>query len=474
MAMTMTMQNVVLLEFNELTPSLMDRFIAEGRLPNFERFRRESRVFITDAAEREPNLEPWIQWVTVHSGQTYAQHGVFHLDEGHKLTAPMLWDVLAERGHASWICGSMNPARKDGRTAVLPDPWCTKVAPWPQALDTFFQFVRQQVLEHTNDRVPLGVRDYARFLTFMATHGLSFRSIRATISQLLAERRDPDCKWKRVVLLDRLQLDVFKHFQRRLTPAFSTLFLNSTAHYQHAYWDRMEPEQFGADPNGARDDSRSEAILFGYQQMDTLLGELIESCGSNTTLILSTALSQEPWIDHQSQSGGAFYRPKDIAEFARAVNVAGRYTVAPVMTEQFHLEFQQEAAAVEAERHLADLRIDGEPLMFVERQGHRVFAGCALRREVHADADISLGDKSVPFFELFYKVPTAKTGMHHPDGLLWFRMADRQHADGGRVPLTSVAPTILSLFDIAAPATMESAPISLAPAARAQSLRAIA
>ena len=474
MAMSMTMQNVVLLEFNELTPSLMDKFIAEGRLPNFDRFRRESRVFITEAAEREPYLEPWIQWVTVHSGQSYAQHGVFHLDEGHKLAAPMIWDALAERGHASWICGSMNPSRKDSRTAVLPDPWCTKVDPWPEELDTFFQFVRMQVLEHTNERMPLGARDYLRFLTFMATHGLSFRSIHAAISQLLAERRDPDCRWKRVVLLDRLQLDVFKYFHRRLKPAFSTLFLNSTAHYQHAYWDRMEPEQFGADPSEAHDDSRSEAILFGYEQMDTLLGELVESCGSDTTFILSTALSQEAWIDHQSQSGGTLYRPKDIAEFARAMRVAGRYTVAPVMTEQFHLEFQDDGAAVEAEQHLGGLRVEGEPLMFIERQGRRVFAGCALRRDVPADARISLGDSQVPFFDLFYKVPTEKTGMHHPDGLLWFRMADRQHADGGRVPLTSVAPTILSLFDIAAPVTMESAPISLVPAVQPRSLRAIA
>src|SRR5256885_12507527 len=104
----MNKQKVILLEFNELTPSLMDRFIAEGRLPNFERLRNESRLFITDAGEREPNLEPWIQWVTVHSGQRYATHGVFHLDEGHTLTTPMIWDALAERGHTSWICGSMN------------------------------------------------------------------------------------------------------------------------------------------------------------------------------------------------------------------------------------------------------------------------------------------------------------------------------------------------------------------------------
>jgi hypothetical protein len=30
---------VIMLEFNELTPHLMDRFIAEGRLPGFKQLR---------------------------------------------------------------------------------------------------------------------------------------------------------------------------------------------------------------------------------------------------------------------------------------------------------------------------------------------------------------------------------------------------------------------------------------------------
>jgi hypothetical protein len=67
MAMPNT-QSVVLLEFNELTPSLMSRFIGSGLLPNFKQFYDESLVFTSVAAEREPNLEPWIQWVTVHTG----------------------------------------------------------------------------------------------------------------------------------------------------------------------------------------------------------------------------------------------------------------------------------------------------------------------------------------------------------------------------------------------------------------------
>jgi len=50
---------VVLLEFNELTPALMDRFIADGKLPNFARLRASSEIFISDAEEQEPYLEPW-------------------------------------------------------------------------------------------------------------------------------------------------------------------------------------------------------------------------------------------------------------------------------------------------------------------------------------------------------------------------------------------------------------------------------
>ena len=61
--------NLILLEFNELCPPLLTRWMAEGRLPNFKRFHDASAVFITEADERAaPNLEPWIQWYSVHTG----------------------------------------------------------------------------------------------------------------------------------------------------------------------------------------------------------------------------------------------------------------------------------------------------------------------------------------------------------------------------------------------------------------------
>src|SRR5215813_542444 len=79
---------VILLEFNELTPQLMGQFIAAGHLPNFARLRNESQAYITDAEEQAPQLEPWIQWITVHCGMRYADHKVFSLGDNADIPFP--------------------------------------------------------------------------------------------------------------------------------------------------------------------------------------------------------------------------------------------------------------------------------------------------------------------------------------------------------------------------------------------------
>ena len=134
-------RRVLLLEFNELTPSLVDRFISEGALPNFERLRDQSQRYLTMASEQPPYLEPWIQWVTVHTGLDYKEHGVFRLDEGHTLDVKRLWDVVSDAGRASWVCGSMNVRYGPNfNGCVLPDPWCTHVPAQPAEIRGFFRY----------------------------------------------------------------------------------------------------------------------------------------------------------------------------------------------------------------------------------------------------------------------------------------------------------------------------------------------
>src|ERR1700730_16936993 len=171
----MKRERIVCLEFNELCPALMDQFISEGKLPNFQRLRSESHVYLTDAEEKPPNLEPWIQWVTVHSGMQFKEHRVFHLGDGPALRQKCVWDLLSDANYKVAVCGSMNIHYESPINGyMLPDPWTLHTEAHPRSLMPYLKFVQTNVQEHSNNCVPLQPSDYARFVKFMWSHGLSF------------------------------------------------------------------------------------------------------------------------------------------------------------------------------------------------------------------------------------------------------------------------------------------------------------
>jgi hypothetical protein len=455
---------VILVEFNELTPHLIERFIAAGRLPNFQRLRSESEAFITDAGEDSPNLEPWIQWVTVHNGVPFRDHGVFNLGDRAKSSYPFLWDIASKHGRSVWVCGSMNAEYLPGvKGAVLPDPWSVHVRPSNSEYNAYFEFVRAHVLEYTRDRVPLSRTAYLKFLWFMLTHGLSSSSVWATAIQL-AEERLRGSRWKRVAILDRLQFDVFAHHFLRYQPDLSTFFLNSTAHLQHAYWRNMEPELFDLKPTSGQQRLYKDAVQFGYQQMDALLGKLLAIAGSTSSIVFATALSQQPCLKYESAGGKRFHKPRDhrrLLEFTGVDPTSCSYE--PVMSEEFHLRFASSAAAEDALGRLLSLRIGSDPVIKAWREGSNLMAGCDVIREVGAGELASGPNGCIPFDTLFYAVDTTKSGMHHRDGLLWIRVPGREAAvHSERIPLECVAPTVLSLLGLTTPEYMSPiAPLGL-------------
>jgi hypothetical protein len=455
-------RSVMLLEFNELSPQLMERFIAKGYLPNFKRLRDESEVYVTQAAETGWDLNPWVQWVTVHSGLNYADHGITELDEGGKLKAKRVWDVVSDAGQPVCICGSMNVAYHNPiHGVIIPDPWTTKFAPYPGALLPFFRFVQQNVLDHTSSRVGLKRADYLNFFTFMMRHGLSAMTLKALGLQLRQERTD-NVRWKRAALLDKLQFDVFRWYYRKVKPRFSTFFSNSTAHYQHYYWREMDPQQFKIQPTPEQRATYQDAILFGYQEMDKLIARLLALAGPDTVVLFATAISQQPCLTYEDQGGKVLYRPREYSRLLDFAEVTEAYTVAPVMAEVFNLHMQSGDEAIQAELKLRRLRVVGQPAMHLERKDAVISVKCNVHHALPAGTLITAegGHSTIPFFDLFYQMEGIKSGMHHSDGMFWIRTPEkRHHLHPDKVPLASLAPTILRLLSLPCPAHMKAAPL---------------
>ena len=82
----------------------------------------------------------------------------------------------------------------------------------------------------------------------MTLHGLSAATALGIAAQLGSECLSARARWRRAMILDRLQFDVFRWYFRRHNPDFATFFLNSTAHLQHVHWRNMDPEPFKIKP----------------------------------------------------------------------------------------------------------------------------------------------------------------------------------------------------------------------------------
>lgn len=446
---------VIMLEFNELTPALMDRFIAEGHLPGFARLKAESLVATSDAEEAPPALEPWIQWVTVHTGLGFSEHGVYDLGDGEDFRAKRVWDIVADAGETAWVCSSMNAAVQSTHPEnvhLIPDPWAVDLRPSPEGeYDAFFDLVRTYVQEYTRDRPPLSKADYARFGAFMARHGLSARTIRDAVTQLASEKLSGTPTWRRALILDRLLWDVFRHEWTRMRPLLSTFFLNSTAHFQHYYWRAMEPEKFAL--AGEEDAQARDAILMGYKGMDRIVQECLAMAGDEATIVLATALGQQPMATYDETGGKRIYKPRDPTVLLRYAGYPGTFRYAPVMAEQFHLFFDSEADAADALEKLEALTLDGRPAIAARRDGDTVFAGCAVITRPAADAQVTtpFATKPANFDVLFYPVEGLKSGMHHPDGILWIRTpTPRPGRIERRVSIREIAPTLIDLCGLEA------------------------
>ncbi|MFM9116036.1 MAG: hypothetical protein ACKOU6_07750, partial [Planctomycetota bacterium] len=191
----------------------------------------ESEVLVTDAEERGEMLNPWVQWVTVHTGLSLQEHQVTTLSQGHLVSSPAVWDLVTAAGGRVWVCGSMN-CRYDRplNGFLLPDPWSTGVRAFPeQEFTDYLSYVRGAVQDHTSQSAG-GGGSTAAFLKFMAKHGLSASTVFSIAAQLISEKFS-DTKWKRAAILDLFQWDLFRYYYHKQNPHLATFFINSTAHF---------------------------------------------------------------------------------------------------------------------------------------------------------------------------------------------------------------------------------------------------
>ncbi len=457
-------RRVLFLEMNELTWTIIDPLIKTGSLPNFARMKRESAWAAPDSVERPPHLDPWITWVTVHTGVDRSVHGANVLEQdASTINADRTWDYVSRAGKSVGIFGSIGAYPPPPLAGfVVPGPFAPGNEVFPAYVAPVQELNRMYTqIHHKNARGGSAV-DLAKLGFQLLGLGLSPRTCARITKQLALEKVDPSQHWRRVALQPLVNFDFFEKLYRRYRPHYATWHTNHAAHYMHHYWRAWDDSKFLAPSPEDEKRKYAEAVPYGYQICDELLGRFLSLVDDDTVVVVATSMGQQPYVSELFPEGRIVVRFKDMPAAIELLGIEGVTEMVPTMVPQWNLRIPADRNRARAKRLFEDARVEGgvrANAFSVEENGDilTVTPGGLDKRDPslryffpgakHAKA----GGHALE--ELFVcDTPTPKQGMHHPTGVLFVRgKGIRQGIEMHETTNLDILPTVLTMMGIEVP-----------------------
>ncbi len=398
---------LLFLELNEVNFDFLRGYVDEGRLPTFKRLLDANGFALTTSEQRYEELEPWIQWVTAHTGKPYVDHGVFRLGDIVNHDIPQVWEQLEQRGLLVGAVSPMNAKNRLRNAAFfVPDPWTpTDITALP-TLKALYAAISQAVNDNARSRLTArSLKDLVRgFAAYALPENLGQYAMLASSSV-----RGP---WRKAMFLDLLLADVFISEVQRTRPDFATLFVNAAAHIQHHYLfcstvyrgQSRNPDWYirpGTDP-----------VYEVYTLYDRIVRSVMRRF-PGARLMLGTGLHQVP---HESVT--FYWRLRDHADFLRRIGILFA-RVEPRMSRDFVVSFDNEDAARNAQAVLESARAeDGIPLFEVDNRGLDIFAMLTYPCDIDARSGFAVGEQRHAHLRDRVTFVALKNGDH--DGVGYF------------------------------------------------------
>ena len=454
-------RKVILMEINEITWNLIDPLIAEGKLPTFAKLKREGAWGSPMSVDLPPQLDPWITWTTVYSGKEQSEHNVFFLQQPHDtIKAKRIWEYLRERGIRVGIYGSVcSWPPVDMKGFHVPDTFSPDNSTFPPELHSIqdLNLTYTRSIRLPKDTDTLGFK--AKLARNLLRLGLSFGTITAIVRQLVAEKRNPDVRWKRVVLQPRANFDFFKTLYRKHSPRFATFHTNHVAHYQHTYWKAMQPNEFLPLETTLKERQiYGSAIEFGYQAADRLLSEMIGLMDKDTVLVVASSMGQKPFKT-ALKDGKKIMQIRDLDKLLEILQVKGQARAVAMMSDQFNIyaDSPELLDSIHQQMKAAYVGKPGTRAFYTEAVGNAITATLIRADSIEEDSKmvfpLTPTAPSVRFGDLVYTTGHVKSGCHDPKGMIVFYGAGiHPGTELAACNNLDIAPTLFSLMGEPIPA----------------------
>lgn len=425
--MSTNSKKCILLGLNEVNFHYIQSYAEQGYLPHLQALMERAPLVQTSSEEAYEELEPWIQWVSIQTGKTYAEHKIFRLGDMVEQDFAQIWEHLEDKYEAKVAAISpMNAANRCKNPAFfVPDPWtkteCTG--------DWLLQKLSAAVSNAVNENATGGskISSYFYVLLGVLKYSLWTRNI-DIIALILKGLRT---HYQRAILLDQLLADIFVYHWRKNRPDFSSLFLNSCAHLQHHYMFNAAPYE-GPNKNPkwyVRPDS--DPLLEGFQRYDKIVGQIV-NLPDNPRVIIATGLHQTP-----VENPVFYWRLNKHSEFLDQIGIVHQ-SVAPRMSRDFLVTFEDAESCRYAEDVLRSCKDANGTFIFeeVDNRGDSLFVTLTYNQDIDADFTLRYEGGSIDNFRSLISFVALKNGEH--DGQGFVIDSENQIAADQTLPITDL------------------------------------
>ncbi len=426
-------KQTILVGLNEINFEYIEKYNQKGLLPNFKKIFDAQGYCQTTSEDKYELWEPWVQWVTLHTGKTFEEHKIFRLgDIVDHPNVKQLWNVAEDKGLSVGAISPFNAVNNLKHPKFfVPDPWTKTKAAGSPLLQKVSTAVSQLVNDNAQEKVTKGS------LVNLLKGFLSFVPITKWTSYLSAAAKVKKAGGK-AIILDKILIDVFWNQQLKHKPDFSSIFLNSGAHIQHHYMfnaavcesENSNPEWYcpkGQDP-----------LLDILKVYDEFMGKLLST---GNQFYIATGLHQLP---HKHIT--YYWRLNNHVNSLKELGITNYEEVLPRMSRDFLVRFRSTDEAAACEKLLESYKgSDGDTIFEIDNRGNSLFVELIYAKDITDDFTINSSLTNITSL-LKPKVSfvAIKNGEH--SGIGYFIDSTQKVATSKSIPLTETFTIISNSF----------------------------
>ena len=400
----------ILFGLNELNIEYILFYIDKGLLPNFKKLFEFQKPIETISENEYSLLEPWVQWVTIHTGKSFSEHNIFRL--GDIVNKPDVSQIFEELEDVGCSVGAVSPFNAENRlkspSYFIPDPWTKTPASGNWLIKSLYKAIHQSVNDNAKSK-------------------LSFKSLTSLILGILfyvpvsrwfyffmkfLKVKDPGTK---AIVLDSLLSDIHFSLWKKYKPNFSNLFLNAGAHIQHHYLFNSQAYKGDLQNPSWYCPENYDPLIQILSEYDYQIGRILSL--NSVNLIIATGLHQKP---HQRLT--YYWRLNEHVKFLKLICIHNFDEVLPRMSRDFLINFNNEQDTILAEQKLNCFYAskDKNKIFNVDNRGTSLFVELVYPNDL-SDTDTIYSKNTnqiVENFKCYVSFVAIKNGEHDGVGYL--------------------------------------------------------